>query len=321
MGLWYKFLHMNKGVFLKKLFSFDEVYATCIRPYDSAGTLLRDKERPFQALYGTGQFWYADPVLFRKNGVSYLFTEAFDCKERIGRIACSRLEVPFSAPKIILKEPFHLSFPRVFSWNDTVYMLPETGADRSIRLYRASSFPDQWDLVCRFPVAYNYVDIVVTDVMDDRIILLVSEVDESRQYMYRYHRLFLSTENGTYALSHDKEFLDAQSFDHLSRNAGALFLEDGRIILPTQESTDVSYGVNLRFCEYDASSYDVTASPIQTVTPDDIRIHGCSRPIGIHSYSRDEAFEVIDIRYLKFDPLLYYKRLTAHRRHDNASGD
>jgi hypothetical protein len=46
--------------------------------------------------------------------------------------------------KIVLAESFHLSYPYVFKWDDTFYMIPETRKAGAVRLYRATSFPDIW---------------------------------------------------------------------------------------------------------------------------------------------------------------------------------
>lgn len=49
--------------------------------------------------------------------------------------------------RIILDEPFHLSYPYVFKWQDQVYLIPESFEANSIRLYRAVNFPTQWEFV------------------------------------------------------------------------------------------------------------------------------------------------------------------------------
>jgi hypothetical protein len=47
---------------------------------------------------------------------------------------------------ICLEEPFHLSFPNVFSDEGEIYMLPESSENRDIRLYKAMDFPLRWKL-------------------------------------------------------------------------------------------------------------------------------------------------------------------------------
>jgi hypothetical protein len=83
----------------------------------------------------------ADPFLFVKNGVLYLFYEHLTRWEGTGRI-CMRSTCDlknWTAEKDVLIEPYHLSFPFVFEDEGKVYMLPETGGDKSITLYEAES--------------------------------------------------------------------------------------------------------------------------------------------------------------------------------------
>jgi hypothetical protein len=47
---------------------------------------------------------------------------------------------------IALSEPWHLSYPHVFSWNSQVYMMPEGSESGSLRLYRAVDYPLRWEL-------------------------------------------------------------------------------------------------------------------------------------------------------------------------------
>ena len=48
---------------------------------------------------------------------------------------------------IVLREPFHLSYPYVFRWRGQWYMTPETLDAGCIRLYRARRFPADWEHV------------------------------------------------------------------------------------------------------------------------------------------------------------------------------
>jgi hypothetical protein len=49
--------------------------------------------------------------------------------------------------KIIIDEPFHLSYPYMFKWEGSYCRIPESQEDLSIRLYRATSFPGEWQFV------------------------------------------------------------------------------------------------------------------------------------------------------------------------------
>ena len=80
----------------------------------------------------------ADPFLFVKNEKLYLFYEskAFFSPGVIMMTSTVDLK-NWSKPVVVLKESFHLSYPWVFEEEGKIYMIPETGSDKSIRLYEA----------------------------------------------------------------------------------------------------------------------------------------------------------------------------------------
>ncbi|HID97224.1 MAG TPA: hypothetical protein EYP57_03415 [Thermodesulfobacteriaceae bacterium] len=62
-------------------------------------------------------------------------------------LAVSRYGLSWSYEKIVLDEPFHLSYPYVFKWQDEYYMIPESTAAGELRLYKATRFPVNWTFV------------------------------------------------------------------------------------------------------------------------------------------------------------------------------
>ena len=82
----------------------------------------------------------ADPFLFVKNEKLYLFYEskAFFSPGVIMMTSTVDLK-NWSKPVVVLKESFHLSYPWVFEEEGKIYMIPETGSDKSIRLYEAAN--------------------------------------------------------------------------------------------------------------------------------------------------------------------------------------
>jgi hypothetical protein len=92
----------------------------------------------------------ADPFMICRKGVWHLFFEAFRKDRRQGEIglAVSTDLLGWQYQQIILRESFHLSYPYVFEWDGSTYMVPETlGADE-IRLYKSYDFPRDWRLLC-----------------------------------------------------------------------------------------------------------------------------------------------------------------------------
>lgn len=89
----------------------------------------------------------ADPFLFEYNNAIYLFYEE-KYKNGKGYIVCTWTSdlKNWSQPVVVLKEPFHLSFPYVFKINDKIYMLPESNESNELRLYECVDFPYKWKL-------------------------------------------------------------------------------------------------------------------------------------------------------------------------------
>ena len=87
----------------------------------------------------------ADPFTITVAGTTYLFVEEFPFDTRKGVISAYRL-IGTRAQRIgvVLEEPWHLSFPFVFEHGGEVYMVPEGGGGRSVKLYKAASFPSGW---------------------------------------------------------------------------------------------------------------------------------------------------------------------------------
>ena len=87
----------------------------------------------------------ADPFLVRQNDRWYLFFEALDAATDRGvlAVADSLDGLVWTYRQVVLAEPFHLSYPHVFSWGGHTYMTPESQND-SVQLYRAIDFPFQW---------------------------------------------------------------------------------------------------------------------------------------------------------------------------------
>lgn len=91
----------------------------------------------------------ADPFLFVKNGILYLFYESKNLgKNGVIKVATTQDLKTWTDPVIVLTEKCHLSYPFVFEDSGDVYMIPETGALKSIRLYRSSvSDLTNWEYV------------------------------------------------------------------------------------------------------------------------------------------------------------------------------
>lgn len=338
MNQLYRALRMPKGRLLRKISGEKEIYTIAIRPAP-----VGQGCEPLPALGGsaytplpyTPGTWYADPLLHIRDGKPTLFCEAFDMAANHGRLVACEItpEGGFGPFQTVLEEPFHLSFPNVFAWNDALFMLPETGADHSLRLYRCVEYPAKWECVQRFEVGRELCDAIVTEQTPDSLQVLCSETKPENQLLVRYRR-YTITKNTTppkaeqaaapqptqageqaaapqqtqageqaaapepYTLQEDEAFnLDHRAFDYTSRNAGPLFTHDGLTVHPTQVSTSVDYGVYLQFFTQRARA----ETPLCAANAQNVAITGIDAKdiIGIHTYCRGAGWEIIDARYLR----------------------
>src|SRR5205823_5834432 len=105
-------------------------------------------------------YFVADPFMLRDPDGWYMFFEVLNRASQRGEIAfaTSRDALRWRYQRVVLAEPFHLSFPYVFWWRDAYYMVPETFEAHSVRLYRAAPFPETWRHEQDLLVGYEYVD-------------------------------------------------------------------------------------------------------------------------------------------------------------------
>lgn len=94
-------------------------------------------------------FGVADPFFLRVDDIYYLFFEVVNRASRRGEIAyaTSRDGLTWRYGAVVLREPFHLSYPFVVRQGDDIYMIPETRQVAAVRLYRAVRFPHEWTCV------------------------------------------------------------------------------------------------------------------------------------------------------------------------------
>jgi hypothetical protein len=102
----------------------------------------------------------ADPFMIRIGNVWYMFFEVINLESKKGEIGLATSEdgLKWDYKQVVLKEPFHLSYPYVFEWEGEIFMVPESQQTRSIRLYRADDFPYGWSFVTTLSSGKAYSD-------------------------------------------------------------------------------------------------------------------------------------------------------------------
>ena len=173
---------------LKDLMHKDNCYSIGIRERkQDEGLLFEGNVSPFIIMPISAEEWYADPIVFSKNGVDYIFCEVYDRKTDTGSIGYTILDsITPKRPQIVLKTDSHLSYPCVFEKGGYIYMIPETTTQKDIELYRAVDFPEKWELVCILKHGGEYADSTAF-INDEHQILLTFEQFEGDGSITKLH--------------------------------------------------------------------------------------------------------------------------------------
>jgi hypothetical protein len=107
--------------------------------------------------------FFADPFPIVRQGKTWLFFEDFDHRRGQGQISAVAFDAsgPVGDIMPVLREPWHLSFPYVFEYEGTLWMLPESSENGTVSLYRADDFPLRWvrelDLITDLPASDSVI--------------------------------------------------------------------------------------------------------------------------------------------------------------------
>ncbi len=172
----------------------------------------------------------ADPFIVKEKGLYYLFMEVKSKRKRdLGEIAVASGTslAALKYDRIVLREDFHLSFPNIFKKDDRWYMIPESGADRAVRLYEAEEFPRKWKRKATLLEGKNYADPVLFR-HDGLWWLLVSD-EETKSLELWYSRKF----DGDFTEHPQSPFYTGDKSRY--RNAGKILFYRGNLYRFSQD--------------------------------------------------------------------------------------
>lgn len=251
--------------------------------------LFREKESCF----------YADPFIVEDGNEVFLFVESLNRWHGKGTISVSRLDDNgrFTFFREVLREPFHLSFPNVFRFGDTYYMIPETADSKQIRLYRAIIFPDMWELdTVLLDDGKRYVDSSLQ--IKDDVLILNCHLDYLDKNGNSADPPDGSSPLRRFRLDMEQRELREISKDgfYEDRPAGNCFTINNSVYRPTQNCTD-TYGQGVFVYQINADSEQFCGE----MKPENLILERFHHTLtGTHTLNRSEHFEVIDIKYNRF---------------------
>lgn len=267
-----------------------------------SGSVFTDKNTPFIAIPNTKRYTAADPFLFNYNGVKYLFAELFDKKENIGKIGCCVFENGgFSDWHLIIEEPYHLSYPNIFSFENNIFIVPEANESKTVYAYKAIEFPYKWQKCEPIVTGRKLVDTTFLN-YNNRSLMFTYEIvpyDNKKLFVYAIDK------KGRLSDYYDNYVSDD---DSSSRPGGNFFEFNGKLIRVSQDC-EKDYGSALVFseiCECSEKAY--TENKILHLSPNDISINK-KFISGIHTYNADSEMEVIDFHTVDFSVTTQMRRI------------
>ena len=255
-----------------------------------SGTPLLDHSGPAPDLSGfrwiesqKGRF-YADPFMIEDSGKPWVFFEDFDYATERGRISCAEVrEGGIANPVPVLERPYHLSYPCVFRAENAMYMIPESGANGTVELYRCVRFPDRWELEKELFKA-GAVDTTIW--MDDGLYWFFVTLLEPRGFGTQLWLFYASALTGEWT-AHPGNPISTDVRN--SRGAGAVFRHKGKLFRPSQDCSK-HYGYSFTLNEIVVwDRYQYQEKPCVTVDP--LWAPGL---VATHTYSHVGQVEIID---------------------------
>lgn len=239
--------------------------------------------------------FYADSMVVQKDERTFVFFEDYVHEKGMGVISYIELlkDGSCSAPEVVLDTGYHLSYPGVFEWHGEMYMIPETIANHTIELYRATDFPRGWkleevlfkDVSCVDPTLLEY---------NGKFWLFAAGTPEPNPTYKKtddeLHLYFADTPFGPWT-PHPKNpvVCDVRG----CRPAGAFFRENGTLIRPSQDCSQ-RYGRSITLNRVDVlTETEYKEVPIATIGP-----NWFPGNLGTHTYGRCESYQVVDGRTL-----------------------
>jgi len=192
--------------------------------------------------------FFADPFIISENNKYYIFIEEFINKFNKGRISLILMDESgqYQDPVPIIDQPYHLSFPFVFKYKKDYFLIPESLENNTIELYKCVDFPFKWEFLTNLMEGIDAVDTVLFYYRN--MWWLFTNIVENQGYSC-LDELFLFYSEDLFS----KKWIPHRNNPIVSdvrkaRSAGNIFMHNGIIIRPSQDSSK-RYGHGMRFNE------------------------------------------------------------------------
>lgn len=239
--------------------------------------------------------YLADPFGLWRNGRLHIFAESFSYRTGLGEIDVLVLDEDFSIldQQVILREPWHLSYPFVFEADGETWMLPEAHESGALWLYRAVDFPFRWERAR--PITLDHVPLDASLIRhEEQWWLFYAPADPPAGRLTSLCAAHAQRLEGPW---HPHPANPILIDDGGLRPGGTPFLMQDMVHLPVQRC-EGSYGTGLRLLRFDqltparvATSFAGALAAPAVAAP---FIHGC------HTLSAAGPVSLIDVKQMRF---------------------
>lgn len=257
----------------------------------STGSILSDRDTPFIIIKNSVRYWAADPFLFEHNGEIFIFAELYDYIECRGGLGyCKIVDGKTTAWKKVIEERYHLSYPFIFENENGIYIMPESGGDKSLYLYKAVCFPDVWEKDAVFRENVVFGDTTPFN-MNGIKYALTYDVSGAEHYDLKLLDLNANSEEDVLIPCNDCK---------QRRPAGKFFDLDGQLMRPAQ-ICEKDYGEGLVFynCRFENGHFDEVKNT--SILPEQLHLSKRIVLDGMHTYNSTANYEVIDLKTRRFN--------------------
>jgi hypothetical protein len=190
------------------------------------------------------RFW-ADPFIWVHENTYYIFIEELLYSTNRGRIVCLTLdkEMNILSNQVVLERPYHLSYPFLFEYESQLYMIPETGKNNGIELYRCTRFPDKWEFEKTLIGNVYAVDVTLVNAHEKWWLFTNLQAEDGSTWD-TLHLYYADHPLSDLWIPHPLNPIvkDVNS----ARPAGRIILHEGSLIRPSQDCS-VRYGYATNF--------------------------------------------------------------------------
>lgn len=230
---------------------------------------------------------WADPFVVERDGRYFIYFEELlypGGKARISVIEVFENAEP-GAPRPVLERPYHLSYPFIFEWGGELFMMPETGQNRTVELYRCDEFPTRWSF---HQVLLEGIHAVDATLWRDRYRwwLFVNIAEPGADPSEELHLYWSNSPMGPWTAHRANPVI---SDARCARGAGPMFMRGGVLYRPSQDcSFTYGHAISInRVVTLNTERYEETpVDRISTAWRDDM--------LAVHTFGAGKRLRVID---------------------------